>query len=561
VDFVNGRWIALSHAGVVAVSTDGVNWAEHDTPVGSWDSMAYGSGRFVALSSASGVPSEMVSSNGVTWSLVHGPPGTPHLWGKADQYGQWSDVAYADGEFAAVSSVGTIAISPDGLSWKVHFFRPGDDFTSITFGADRFVVVDAAQGEIVMSHDGHIWGLVHQPLGGATPAPPGGLHLSAVTFGHGNFVAFGGTVTGAGYFATSVDGDNWTLDQYTPTESIAGAAYGCDAFVAAGSSTTTDPLLSSTTGLDWTPTIVTTPTASSWTSVAYGARRYVAVDAAGDIAWSAVDGPCAQSVPSSPQQVSGNVRSGQVWTYMHPPASSGAAPVEGYRVAITDGTTTKYCNAPVYYEPNCIVRGLQNHKIYWVTAQAFNRFGYSPPSNAEFVIPVPVWSLDTTTAPVIPAGTPVAMQLTGIIANSAGFYPVTTVRVHFGAKVITCSPSPFGECIFKLAHPPIGTEQLFATYTGYGRSYRSPTHVVRFASVDVSTTTVSASEPITITVHGGVAGSTALATMGVAAAQGHLDRAGFGSFQVTTPTSSGQYTLNVADGGVALKQVAVTVSG
>jgi len=504
----------------------------------------------------------MISVNGVKWSLVHGPPGTPHLWGKADQYGQWSDIVYADGEFAAVSSVGTIATSVNGLSWKVHFFRPGDDFTSITFGGGRFVVVDAAHGDIVVSLDGRIWGLVHQPLADPIPLPTGGLHLSAVTYGHGNFVAFGGASSGAGYVATSVYGENWTLHQYSPAESIAGATFGCDAFVAAGSTTgTTDPIMSSSAGLTWTPGTVATSSVSSWTSVAFGAGRFVAVDAAGDIAWSPSDAKCAQTVPSAPQQVSGNVHSGEVWTYMHPPASSGAAPVEGYRVTITDGVTTKSCGAPVYYEPNCIIRGLQNHKIYWVTGQAYNRYGYSAPSDAEFVIPVQVWSLDTTTTPVIPAQTPAALQLTGIIANAAGFYPVTTVRVHFGSRLITCSPSPFGECIFKVAHPPVGVVPVYATYTGYGRSYRSPTHVVKFASVSVSATTVSASDPITVTVHGGISGSMAVATVDATSGQGHLDGSGNGSFQVTAPSAPGQYTLNVNDAGVALDQVPVIVSG
>ena len=562
VGYLHGRWIALSHTGESAVSSDGAVWTEQPIPVGSWQSMAYGAGRYVALSSDSGVPSEMVSPNGLKWSLVHGPPGTPHLWGKADQYGQWSGLAYADGEFAAVSSVGTIATSADGLSWKVHFFRPADQFTAITYGGGRFVVVDGAHGDVVVSLDGRVWGLVHQPLAVPVAAPAGGLHLSAVTYGHGNFVAFGGSGSGAGYFETSVYGENWTLHQYAPAESIAGVAFGCDAFVAAGQSTSsTDPVLSSSSGMTWTPAVVATATVSSWTSVGYGAGRYVAVDAAGDIAWSPTDAKCAQTVPSAPQQVSGNVHSGEVWTYMHPPASSGAAPVEGYRVAITDGVTTKYCGAPVYYEPNCIIRGLSNHKVYWVTAQAFNRFGYSAPSDAEFVIPVPVWNLDTASAPVIASGTPAELQLTGVIANAAGFYPVTTVWVHFGAHVITCRPSPFGECIFKVAHPPTGVVPIYATYTGYGRSYRSPTHVVKFASVSVSSTTVPASVPITVTVRGGVSGSTALATVGSVSARARLDRAGFGSFQVLPPSTPGTYTLNVNDRGVALVRVQVTVSG
>ncbi len=122
-----------------------------------------------------------------------------------------------------------------------------------------------------------------------------------------------------------------------------------------------------------------------------GAGRYVAVDGAGDIALSRSNADCRATTPSPPQQVSGNIHNGEVWTYMHPPTSSGAAPVLGYRVTITDGVTTRYCGAKVYFEPNCIIKGLKNHEMYWVTTQSFNRFGYSAPTDPEFVIPVAAW--------------------------------------------------------------------------------------------------------------------------------------------------------------------------
>ena len=132
-----------------------------------------------------------------------------------------------------------------------------------------------------------------------------------------------------------------------------------------------------------------------------------------------------------------------------------------------------------------------------MTAQAYNRFGYSAPTDPEFVIPVSVWRLDTLTPPVI-GNQAAEIQLTGIIANAAGFYPVTTVSVHFGNRVLTCRPSPFGECIVRVAHPPIGHAAIYVTYTGYGRSYRSPTHIVRFASVDSSSTAVAPGALVTL---------------------------------------------------------------
>ena len=125
------------------MSSNAVTWVEHAAPVGSWQSLAFGADRDIALSPTPRVhPTRWLSSNGLNWTVVRGLPPTPHLWAVPDKYGQWNAVAYAYGEFAAVSAVGTIATSVNGLSWKVHFFRSNDDFTSITAGDGRFVVID-----------------------------------------------------------------------------------------------------------------------------------------------------------------------------------------------------------------------------------------------------------------------------------------------------------------------------------------------------------------------------------------------------------------------------------
>jgi hypothetical protein len=482
VDFLNGRWIALSDVGEFGFSTNGATWSDQSAPVGSWQGAAYGAGRYVALSSANVVPNEAISSNGLQWSTLSGPPGTPHQAGRPEQNGQWTGVAFGHGVFAAVSSVGTLDTSSNGVTWTQRFWRPRNSFSSITYGDGRFIAVDAAQGDVLMSLDGIHWSLIQKPLIGAVPAPAGGLHFRSVAYGNGNFVAFGDSASGTQYVATSVFGYVWALHPYSSTQAIDSVTFGCGSFVAAGESTgTANGISSSSTGATWTTTPVTTTAASNWTSVSYGSGRYVAVDSAGDVALSRSNADCAGSVPTPPQQVSGNVHNGEVWTYMHPSASSGGAAVEGYRVAITDGTTTTSCHAAVYYQPNCIIKGLRDNKVYWVTTQAYNRYGYSAPSDPEYVIPMASWTLNV--APSVSAGIPSpAVQVTGVLANSLGFYPVTTVSVHVGPTVATCHPNPFGECVISLAHAPAGAAAVFATYTGYGRTYRSPTSEISIAS-------------------------------------------------------------------------------
>jgi hypothetical protein len=481
VAYLHGQWIALSRSGAIARSSNTSTWSVQMGPVGSWQTASYGANRFVALSSANVVPSEMISSNGVTWSTVTGPPGTPQQAGHPVLNGEWTGVTYGDGLFAAVSSVGTVVTSPNGVNWTRIFWRPQDAFSSITFGDGRFIAVDAAKSNVLLSLDGQHWSLIRQPLTGGVSAPPGGLHLGAVTYGNGNFVAFG-TQTGAGYIATSVAGYVWTLHQIAPAQSIESATFGCGMIVAAGASTgSTNSIISSSIGQQWTASNVATTTQSEWTAVSYGARSYVAVDAAGDIASTRTGANCAAAVPLPPQQVSGNVHNGEVWTYMHPPISPGGARVVGYRVTISNGVVTKHCGAPVYFEPNCIIKGLKNHQVYWVTTQAINRFGYSAPTDPQFAIPVSVWTLDAT-APRVASGASSVVQVTGVIANSEGIYPTTTVTVHFGPKLFSCRPNPFGECVLTVSNPPSGTNPLFATYSGYGSSYRSPTNHVDVAA-------------------------------------------------------------------------------
>ncbi len=461
VAFGDGHWVAVGHDADVAVSTDASTWTEYPVSSGSWQTITYADGEFVALSSVSAANEEMISSNGVSWKAVTGPEGP------------WTGITFGEGRFVAVGSHGQIATSTNGEQWAVPWFHKNYDLTAVTYGNDQFVAVDEALGATIVSSNGLVW---HRLL----PLKPG-LKWGAVTYGNGNFVEF--DASGSGSFATSVYGRVWTLHRLSPAQDIDDATFGCGTFVAAGQSTgLTNDLFSSSTGATWSGVPVPTDTTSEWTGVAYGAHTFVAVDSAGDIAWSSDPTDCAAAVPSVPLQVSGNVHSGEVWTYMHLSAHAGGAPVNGYRVNITNGTATKQCSAAVYFQPNCIIRGLKNREVYWVTTQAHNRFGYSVTTDPEFVIPVASWSFDAvTTQSVITRSSPVVVQVTGVVANGQGIYPVTTVTVHFGARLLYCHPNPFGECLITVGNPAVGPTSIHATYTGYGRSYVSPTSHVTIA--------------------------------------------------------------------------------
>ena len=106
------------------------------------------------------------------------------------------------------------------------------------------------------------------------------------------------------------------------------------------------------------------------------------------------------------------------------------------------------------------------------------------PTDPEWVIPVPTWSLQAVTlTSTVPSSKPVTIQVTGVIANSAGIYPQNPLTIHFGARTFYCVPSPFGECLISVAHPQLGHVAISASYTGYGVYYHSPTsHVTVVAA-------------------------------------------------------------------------------
>ncbi len=454
--YAAGRFVVVGHGDKVATSTTGASWSMLPAPSGSWQSVAYGDGKFVALSALGGGLNEMTSSNGLHWSAMAGPSG------------EWTGLTYGAGRFVAVSALGQFITSTDGVHWRATWTRSQFLLNSVAYGNGRFIAVDSADGDALISLNGINWSFY--PI--STPGAP----WYSVTYGNGVFTSF----SPSGMVATSMLGYSWVQHSVSQAQQINGSAFGCNTFVATGQAAgRVNNVLSSHSGSAWSATPVPANPTANWTAVAFGASRFVVVDTAGTIASLHVPGYCGPTVATPPNDVSGNVENAQVWTYQHPPLLSGGAPIDGYLVTITDGTRSFTCHAPVYYEPNCIIRGLSDRVVYHVTTQVHNRFGYSAPTDPEFVIPVAHWTLQAVDAtPVIPASRPAIIQVTGIVANAAGIYPQGPVTVHFGARSFTCVANPFGECLISVVHPSLGRDAISASYTGYGTSYHSPTSYV-----------------------------------------------------------------------------------
>lgn len=449
--YAAGRFVVVGHGSSVAVSRDATHWSLHAAPAGAWQSVAFGDGRFVALSVATGAPEEMISSDGVHWSALPGP------------VGEWTGVAFGAGRFVAVSAQGQFITSSDGVHWAVTWVRSQFLLNSITFGAGRFIAVDSGDGDALISLDGVHWSFY--------PISVPGAAWFAVSYGNGVFSAF----SPQGLAATSMLGYVWVVHRTNTLQQMNASTFGCGTFVATGQVTGhVNEMITSHSATSWNATAVPTDATADWTGVGYGDLAFVAVDSAGTIATRAVSGYCGPTVATPPNDVSGNVASGQVWTYQHPPTSPGGAPVDGYLVTVTDGTRAWTCHASVDYQPNCVIRGLANGVVYSVSTQAHNRFGYSAPTDPQWLIAVAHWTLQARSpAPVVRAGQPLIVQVTGVVANAEGIYPQSPITVHVGARILTCVASPFGECLLTVADPPLGRAAVWASYAGYGVSYRS----------------------------------------------------------------------------------------
>jgi len=102
-----GIWVAVSSGGTQAASSadNGATWLGRTLPSSTnWSSVTWGNGRFVAVSSSSGTACAY-SIDGVTWTAA------------TLSTGSYTSVRYAQGVFLAVSQSTQAASSEDGIVW------------------------------------------------------------------------------------------------------------------------------------------------------------------------------------------------------------------------------------------------------------------------------------------------------------------------------------------------------------------------------------------------------------------------------------------------------------
>jgi hypothetical protein len=127
--FGSGRFVVTSYNRMMT-STDGKNWAEGSMPSGSWQSVCYGNGMFLAVDIIGGMIA--ISPAGVgDWSRIS--PGVP---------GTWCSVACGYGLFVAVAQNNRSIASQDGISWSEMVCPPGEkSWRSVAYGGGTFAAV------------------------------------------------------------------------------------------------------------------------------------------------------------------------------------------------------------------------------------------------------------------------------------------------------------------------------------------------------------------------------------------------------------------------------------
>jgi len=257
-----GKFVALTNssaaplaATIAATSTDGITWTANQAvnlPVGNWSSITYGNSTFVAVQAGS--TNAATSSDGITWTLRTLPSSVT-----------WGALSYGGGKFLTVDTGGgssVAATSPDGITWTAQTMPASVAWKSTAYGSGLFVAIFGSSSNTICysSPDGATW-TGRNLQSSATWA--------GVVAGGGRFIATSnGTAT-----AYSTDGISWTAGGTVTSGNYSLLAYGNSTFVIALPGSTS--AYTSPDGVTWTSR--TLATSSTWASMAYGNSTFVMV--------------------------------------------------------------------------------------------------------------------------------------------------------------------------------------------------------------------------------------------------------------------------------------------
>lgn len=251
--------------------------------------IAYGNSVFVAVCSGTKDVQRSVN-NGQTWSGITNV-----------NVSGMTGLAFGNSVFVAVGSTDAARSTDNGLTWTRFTNLPGgsvnNQWSDVAFGNGVFIAISNntvfADDVIMRSTDnGLTWAAVSSPIG-TNP-------LYGIAYGGGVFVIV--SPSGTNRVLRSVDnGQTWSAVAAAEANTWAGVAYGNGVFVAAARSGTNRIMRSTNGGQTWSA--VAAAAQSEWESVAYGNGNFVVVSnnasdgvrimrsSDGGLSWSVVASP------------------------------------------------------------------------------------------------------------------------------------------------------------------------------------------------------------------------------------------------------------------------------
>lgn len=230
-------------------------------PTGSWYAMAYsaGIGQFVIMDYNS--TNTLTSSTGTTWVTNTDVTGVIN----------WDDVAASDYAFCAVSRLGEIRWSNNGVNWNTPIAQPsGASWRGIDYDRTRgaFVVVGNAGSTRVADSVGN--GVAWNAAVGTN------LHTAAwndVAFAYdwnvSTVESMGVLVGDNGAVAyKSINTSQWIVSSSPSLANFRGVAYGNKRFIAVAP-TGTNKVMYSTDAINWTLSTNATIEANGWTDITF----------------------------------------------------------------------------------------------------------------------------------------------------------------------------------------------------------------------------------------------------------------------------------------------------
>ena len=162
---------------VVLITKDGINWIKTTLPsVGTWSSVAYGNGKFIAINASSTSPNAVYSEDGINWhSLTLPTTGSQYL----PSY--WYEVAYGNNKFVIVPSMfsSEAIYSEDGINWYKTTLPDTGNWNKVIYGNGKFVAFKGVGTVAAYSNDGINWI--------ETSLPSDGVN-SDISYGNGVFI-------------------------------------------------------------------------------------------------------------------------------------------------------------------------------------------------------------------------------------------------------------------------------------------------------------------------------------------------------------------------------------